>query len=304
MTGASTRIKRAMTSAGRGLRPLRHFVRMSVRPLVSIIGNSLVRIAELMGPEQKAQEFLKTYAPKDTIMLCIYRERNRPTVTALVEQAQRFGIKTSLWALDKPLTELAAHTVGCGPGPRMDLLNRLYQTVEPDACHQLIIADDDIVFTRGSLAQLLGAAILCEFGIAQPAHDWTSNYSYSINRMKPFLLARHSTFVEPGPLVVLTRPWIDQVMPFPENFGMGYGIWLLWQNLQPKGCKLGIIDCVTVKHLSPVGKGYASAVQVEDSRLKSLIRDHGYQSADEAKQILGAWKIRQPVPPWKAELDI
>jgi hypothetical protein len=182
----------------------------------------------------------------------------------------------------------------------MDLFNRLWQTVESDGCYQLILADDDISFTRGSLDQLLGAAIICEFGIAQPAHDLTSKYSYPINRTRPFLLARHSTFVEPGPLVVVTQPWIDQVMPFPENFGMGWGIWLLWQKLQLGGCKLGIIDCVTVNHPSLVATEYTSALPVEHGRLRSLIREQGFQSTEDAQQILGTWKFWQPVPPWKS----
>ncbi len=267
---------------------------------MAAVGNSFGRAAELMGSAKKAHQLFRACEPTESTMLCIYRERNQPAVTGLVEQAQRRGIKIVLWALDNPLAELAAYTVGCGPGPRMDLLNRLWQTAKADGCYQLIIADDDIYFTRGSLEQLLGAAIVCEFGIAQPAHDWTSNYSYPINRTRPFLLARHSTFVEPGPLIVVTQPWVDQVMPFPKNFGMGWGIWLLWQKLQSKGCKLGIIDCVTVNHPSPVAAEYTSDLHVEYSRLRSIIRENGFQSAKDAQQILGTWKFWQPVPPWKS----
>lgn len=234
-------------------------------------------------------------------MLCIYRERNQQYVTGLVEEAQQSGMKIALWSLDNPIPELAAYTVGCGPGLRMDLLNRLWQAVESDKFYQLVIVDDDITFTRGSLDQLLGAATVCGFGIAQPARDWTSQYSYPINIKRPFLLARHSTFVEPGPMFVMTRPWIDQVMPFPENFGMGYGIWLLWQKLQPMGCKLGIIDCVTVKHPSLVATEYTSIVEVEKRRVWKLLCEQGYHSFEDAHQILGNWKMGQPVPPWKSE---
>jgi len=236
--------------------------------------------------------------PQESAMLCIYRERNQPTVTGLVEQAEQCGMKIALWALDNRIPELAAYTVGCGPGPRMDLLNLLWQAVESDKCYQLVIADDDITFTRGSLDQLLGAATVCEFGIAQPAHDWTSQYSHHITLKRPFLLARHSTFVEPGPVVVVMQPWIDEVMPFPEDFGMGWGIWLLWQKLQPAGCKLGIIDCVSVKHHSQIATEYMSALKVEFGRLWALLREQGYDNVEDAQQILGAWKTGRPAPSW------
>jgi hypothetical protein len=180
----------------------------------------------------------------------------------------------------------------------MDLLNRLWQSVKSDDCRQLVIADDDISISRGSLDRLLRAAMTCEFGIAQPAHDWTSQYSYAINRQRPFLLARQTTFVEPGPLFVVTQPWIEHVMPFPENFGMGWGIWILWMKLQPKGCKLGIIDCVTVNHGSSIGTDYATAVPVESRRVQSLLREQNFRHTGEAQRILGAWKLGEATPPW------
>lgn len=236
MTGTSARIRIVLQSIRVRLRSLHDSGSLSVGAGVAAIGNSLGRAAGMMESVQKAHRLFRACEPGESTMLCIYRERNEPTVTVLVEQAQRHGIKIVLWALDNPLAELAAYTVGCGPGPRMDLFNRLWQTVKSDSCYQLILADDDISFTRGSLDQLLGAAAVCEFGIAQPAHDLTSKYSYPVNRTRPFLLARHSTFVEPGPLVVVTQPWIDQVMPFPKNFGMGYGVWGLGSGSCGKSC--------------------------------------------------------------------
>jgi hypothetical protein len=253
---------------------------------------------------RKADQLFEDCKPRPSTMLCIYRARNQASVTALIEQAQQQGMNIALWALDDPLPELSVFTVGCGPGPRMNLLNRLWQAVAGDDCDQLVIADDDISVTRGSLDQLLRAAITCEFGIAQPAHDWTSKTSYSINRRRPFLRARQTTFVEPGPMFVVTQPWIDHVLPFPENFGMGWGLWVLWLKLQAKGCKLGIIDCVTVNHPSPIGSEYASALRVESERLRSLLHEQGFQEARDAHKTLGTWKMWEPIPPWRSGRSI
>jgi hypothetical protein len=260
----------------------------------------LGRAAGYLESARNAYQLFEACEPRPSTMLCIYRARNQASVTGLVEQAKQQGMNIALWALDNPLPELSAYTLGCGPGPKMDLLNRLWQAVACDDCDQLVIADDDISFTRGSLDQLLRATITCEFGIAQPAHDWASTSTYSMNRRRPFLLARQTTFVEPGPLFVVTQPWIDQVVPFPENFGMGWGLWVLWLKLQAKGCKLGVIDCVTVNHPSPTGREYASARGVETHRLHSLLHEQGFQEPRDAQKTLGAWKMGEPIPPWRS----
>ena len=161
-----------------------------------------------------------------------------------------------------------------------------------------MIADDDIVFTHGSLKQLLSAAIYCEFGIAQPAHHGTSICSYEFTRKKNNLLARQTTFVEPGPLVVVSRPWIKHIIPFPKNFGMGWGLWLVWQNLQKHGCKHGIVDCISVKHLSQVAGEYST--EVEGKRLRSLLLEQNLTRTEEAQQTISTWKVWERQPSWKS----
>lgn len=292
------RVRRIFRSGRKRLQSVRG--RLIIGAGLAAFGYCLGRAAGYLESARKAYQLFEACEPRPSTMLCIYRARNQASVTGLVEQAQLRGMNIALWALDNPLPELSAYTVGCGPGPKMDLLNRLWQAVACDDCDQLVIADDDISFTRGSLDQLLRAAITCEFGIAQPAHDWASTSTYSINRRRPFLLARQTTFVEPGPLFVVTQPWIDQVVPFPENFGMGWGLWVLWLKLQAKGCKLGVIDCVTVNHPSPTGREYASARGVETHRLQSLLHEQGFQEARDAQKTLGAWKMGEPIPPWRS----
>ena len=292
------RVRRILRSGRKRLRSVHG--RLMIGAGLAAFRYYLGRAAGYLESARNAYQLFEACEPRPSTMLCIYRARNQASVTGLVEQARQQGMNIALWALDNPLPELSAYTLGCGPGPKMDLLNRLWQAVACDDCDQLVIADDDISFTRGSLDQLLGATITCEFGIAQPAHDWASTSTYSMNRRRPFLLARQTTFVEPGPLFVVTQPWIDQVVPFPENFGMGWGLWVLWLKLQAKGCKLGVIDCVTVNHPSPTGREYASARGVETHRLQSLLHEQGFQEPRDAQKILGAWKMGEPIPPWRS----
>ena len=230
-------------------------------------------------------------------LICIYRSRNKATVQSLVDQARQLGMNIALWALDKPISELSAFTVGSGPGMRMDLLNHLWETLSPHTVDQVVVADDDFIFTHGSLRQLQSAALYCGFGIAQPAHHSTSLFSYEFTRRKHFMLARHTTFVEPGPIFVVSQPWIKHVIPFPKNYGMGWGLWLAWQNLQKHGCKLGILDCLSVKHLSPIATEYST--ETEMMRLRSLLLEQHLHKSEEGQQTLGTWKVWERKPLWK-----
>ncbi|MDT8386616.1 MAG: hypothetical protein RQ736_03835 [Thiogranum sp.] len=299
MTRLLTRMKRLVRRERQRLQAVHAWCRLVIGAGLAALGYYVGRAAGLFESAREAHQRFGDCEMRPSTMLGVYRERHAASIIGLVEQARQRGMKIALWALDKPLPELSTCTVGCGPGPRMELLNRLWKAAGSADCHQLVITDDDISFTRGSLDQLLRAAITCEFGIAQPAHDWSSQYSYPINRKRPFLLARLTTFVEPGPMFVVTQPWINQVMPFPKNFGMGWGIWVLWLKLQPKGCKLGIVDYVTVNHSSPVGTDYAPALQVERHRVRSLLLEQNFQEAGDAQKTLGAWKMGEASPPWK-----
>jgi hypothetical protein len=233
-------------------------------------------------------------------LLCVYRRENHQTVRALIDQARRLDLSIALWALDEPLADLTAFTVGIGPGSRVDLLNRLWQEVSARAPHQVVIADDDMRFTHGTLDQLLGAATRCEFGIAQPAHHWDSYCSHEITRKRVLSLARETTFVEVGPLFVVTQPWIPRVLPFPEGFGMGWGLELVWWDLLREGCRLGVVDCVSVMHPAPEGGSREYDTDPEGERLRSLLRERNLETITDAQCTLTSWRAWQARPRWHA----
>jgi len=234
--------------------------------------------------------------PTTAALLSVYRRRNARSVTHLVAQSREAGMDVALWALDEPIASLAPFTVGAGPGLRMDLLNRLWAIVSRATYEQVMIADDDIVVADGSLGRLRAAVSRCGFGLAQPAHHALSGYSYGITRRRWLSLARHTTFVEPGPLFVISAPWIRHVLPFPENFGMGYGLWLLWQDLQALGCRLGIIDGVAIRHPRAVASEYDATT--ESARLQKLLRARGFTRQTDAQHTLGTWRIWEAEPSW------
>jgi hypothetical protein len=232
-------------------------------------------------------------------LLCVYRARNREGVRALVEEASGLGMTVALWALDDTAPAVASSTVGVGPGLRMELLNRLWEAVREGAPRQVVVADDDVAFARGSLAQLLGAARVCGFGVAQPARRWNGHCAHEITRERGLTLARQTSFVEIGPLFVVTGSWIPRVLPFPEGSGMGWGLELVWRDLLREGCRLGVVDCVTVDHPAPEGgREYNEGAEVE--RLRSMLRERQLESLADAQRTLRSWRVWQARPPWVA----
>jgi hypothetical protein len=247
----------------------------------------------------RARRLFERAARAPGALLCVYRARNGDGVRALVEQAERLRLRVALWALDGAVTALAPATAGVGPGLRTELLNRLWRVVREGAPRQVVVADDDVSFTHGSLAQLLEAAAVCGFGLAQPAQRWDSAWRHDITRKRALALARETTFVEIGPLFVVSHPWVARVLPFPDGFGMGWGLELVWRDLRREGCRLGVVDCVTVNQRPPEG-GRAYDTSAEAERLRSLLRERSLASPADAQRTLRSWQVWQVRPPWPA----
>ena len=273
-------------------------IRAALRPGVRI-AHAAARELGSTVTELRARRLFGRPAVGSGALLCVYRERNRDGVRALVDEARRLRMTVALWALDDAAPAVAPFTVGVGRGLRMDLLNRLWEVVRESAPHQVVVADDDVSFTHGSLAQLLEAATVCGFGIAQPAQRWNSAWRHEITRKRVLALARQTTFVEIGPLFVVTGSWIPRVLPFPDGFGMGWGLDLVWLDLLREGCRLGVVDCVTVHQHDPAGgREYDTSREVE--RLRAELRERNLESPADAQCTLRSWHVWQARPPWLA----
>ena len=234
--------------------------------------------------------------PHGAALLCVYRTRHVWAVERLVVEARGLGATVALWALEAVAPALAAVTVGCGSGPRVTLLNRLLETMAPAHRGPLVLADDDVTFVRGGLGILLAMAERCGFAIAQPAHAPGSHANHDLTRSRPLTLARRTAFVEIGPLVVIATDWRDRVVPFPPDFGMGWGLDLLWHDLMKEGARLGIVDAVTIHHLEPPGRDYDDGP--ERARVGAMMEARGLRSLRDIQHDLGAWRVWARRPPW------
>jgi hypothetical protein len=186
--------------------------------------------------------------------------------------------------------------MGVGSGAKFPLLNRLVDGRSLDAFDWVVVADDDFRFAGGSTPELLALAEAAGLDLVQPAHAELSHRENEIAVRRPFSLARRTTFVEIGPMFAVARPWIAEVVPFPAEHTMGWGLEVEWHELAGRGARLGIVDAVAIRHLHPVGKGYAKHEQAE--RLRALLRARGFRSFRELQHTTGVWRPWQARPPW------
>jgi len=225
---------------------------------------------------------LTTRPAPPTVLVCVYRYRNAAVVARLVDQIGACGGHALLWALDRTHPALGRDTVGEGPGSRFALVNRLAAGVPRG--RWLLVADDDVRFSRRGLRAFLRLCDRLSFDLAQPAHAVRRSHHYFwITRRHAGRIARETTFVEVGPVVAVSPAAREVVTPFPED-GMGWGTELLWHDAQRAGLRLGIVDATPIRHLAPIGGHYDRAA--EERRVAAMLRDRGLERLDDIQHNL------------------
>jgi hypothetical protein len=207
-------------------------------------------------------------------LIGVYNHRKAASMGDVARQAAALGGHVLLWALDEPHRDLAAWTVGLGKGARCELLNRLYAHAPLDG--DIVVSDDDVAFARGDLGRFLDRFHEGGWDLAQPAQSWRGSHaSYRFSRRRPWLISRDTTFVEVGPLFAVAQGSRDLFLPFPD-WGMGWGVELLWWDRVRDGARLGLVDDVTIRHLSPLFGNYQR--DDEQQRLREQLDARGLRS--------------------------
>jgi hypothetical protein len=182
----------------------------------------------------------------DTTAVCVYRSKNAGIVRPLVESLVSEGMSVRLWALDQPVDDLIPYTFGSGPGYRFELVNRLVAMAPAE--DQILVFDDDVKFSRGTASGFLGIVHEFDLDLAMPARRPNNGVGHPIVRRSPLSILRLTSFVEIGPIIVVTRRGRDWFLPFPEE-GMGWGTEVYWYQAWQRGARLGIVDAVEMQHL-------------------------------------------------------
>ncbi|WP_210491561.1 glycosyltransferase family A protein [Patulibacter sp. SYSU D01012] len=159
----------------------------------------------------------------------------------------------------------------------------------------LLVVDDDVALDDGFLDRFLALAVAAELDLAQPAHRRHGHAAWPVTRRDPGSAWRQTTFVEIGPVTLLSRRAADVLLPFPADAGMGWGLDAHWAAVAAeRGWRLGIVDALPVAHLdAPAGTAYDRGDAVAAAR--ALLAERPY---------LPRWEIRTvarhddvPAPP-------
>lgn len=232
----------------------------------------------------------------NVLLLCVYRYKNAQVLMPHVAAAERHRWEIRLWALDEVHPELDNYSLGVGKGAKFVLLNALLST----ACYAnfdwILVLDDDVAIHRGSLAAFAAIAWTAGMSLAQPAHSFSRYRSFRINCCHPLSVARLTTYVEIGPVFAVSRKWMSRIVPFPEEFQMGWGLDVVWSDLVKEGARLGVVDWVTLNHLSPLAKQYDRSPEYQ--RMAQMLHQRGYNSLQQIQNTLSVWRPWHGRPPW------
>jgi hypothetical protein len=212
-------------------------------------------------------------------LACVYRARNAPVVRGLLAQLPS-SASVALWCLDGPSPQdLVDRTLGSGPGTRSALLNRLVATL-PASLDALVLTDDDVRFSIGDLPRLVDAGRRLRLDVYAPAHLASSHAGWDFVRRRRGTFGRVTDFVEQGPLLVLSPRGREVVLPLPEDIGMSWGVEVRWwQEARARGARLGLVDAVAVRHLSPAAGAYDR--QEQERTLQAELRRGGLSSLEQ-----------------------
>jgi len=174
-----------------------------------------------------------------------------------------------------------------GRAPKFVLMNRLLTAHTASKFEFVLLCDDDILLPTGFIDNFLGFQNKYDFALAQPARTPGSNIDHAIVKQAPGVKARHTRFVEIGPVVSIRRDMLPLITPFDESTPMGWGLDYIWPVIaENNGLRLGIVDATPVDHsLRPAAAAYsgAEAQQAQDmllSRVPHLSYEEAYQVLD------------------------
>ncbi len=246
------------------------------------------RLAEPWEPEWRQVRAICDAKVPPFALVSVYRRRNFAVIAQLVEEVP--DKRVALWALDESHPQLQHLTVGVGGGNRFVLLNRLTAWLSLPDDSWVVVADDDVRFLRGSLPETVLVADAAGFDIAAPSNARWSFVNWDVCRHRVGAIARRTTFVDQGPLLVISAAARSRVLPFREDIGMGWGVEATWRSA---GLSLGVVDATTMLHIRPAGGSY-DIVQA-GARGEDLRREAG---TDDTATTSDTWWFWQRTPPW------
>lgn len=157
--------------------------------------------------------------------------------------------------------------------PKFKLLNEIISEIDIEAYDYIIFTDDDIAIHDNFIDVYINVLEKYDLKIAQPSRVAHSFNMHNIVLQRKNCVARVTNFVEIGPIFSFHKSIFQEVLPFPKNAEMGWGLDYIWPKIAEKNnFSIGIVDLITVDHsYRPQSKTYSNQKSME--QMDNLLND-------------------------------
>jgi hypothetical protein len=158
------------------------------------------------------------------------------------------------------------------------------------------VADDDFLFVKGGLTETISLMRRAGFSFAQPSQSILGWWTSLFNVTRPLSLARDTNYVEQGPLVIADSAFASEILPFPEDGDMGWGIEADWYRIKEGKYRIGVIDACRLRHWGQNATSYQSEPEIE--RMNERLSGADIENLWQLQSVNGHWWRWQRNPPW------
>jgi hypothetical protein len=149
----------------------------------------------------------------------------------------------------------------------------------------VIVLDDDVALPPRFLDTFLACAEAGQLRLVQPAHRRHSHAAWQVTRRSATADWRETTFVEIGPVTAFDRTAAAELLPFPKDLKMGWGLDAHWSALaRDRGWRIGIVDATPIGHtIRPAAEGYPRDEAANEAR--AFLDGKPYMKRDEVRTL-------------------
>ena len=244
-------------------------------------GHVAGRRGQLLGLSDRALDLVRTPITLVEQLRAWRTPKRRILAVSIVRDRADFDTTIA------PRLTKSRHTVELDVQPlddrgKFERLSAILQTHDLEAYDHVLLVDDDVDLPRGFTDRFVWAVERSGLLLAQPAHRRHSHAAWPVTRRRLPHAARLTHFVEIGPITLLRGEALRQLVPFPADLTMGWGLDVHWAAIaRDAGWPIGVIDATPLLHRNPVAGGYGREAVVQAAR--DFLRDRPYVTRDEAR---------------------
>jgi hypothetical protein len=238
---------------------------------------------------RRIRELVDRQAPVEVWILGIYEPGTELTREILPLTVTRHHVRLALASRKgSPPQHLRRHTLlEDVEGLLFDNTNRLLAAAREQGwppARWILRTDSDVRFPAGFLDAFIAIAEAADFSIAAPAMTRRSYWSWDLTRARALTLARRTTFVEIGPVAAMREEAIEELLPFPDNAGMGWGMDQYWGYVaRERGWRIGVVDAAPIRHERAPGGTYSQ--QIAHAAGEAFAASHTLMPRDEVASV-------------------